>query len=118
MNTENKLTYVKALEIAIACEALPTEVREKLTALCEQQTKRNHSDNNKPTAKQIERTARAEALYEAMRADGGSRTVTEWIAIVYKGEVVSTQAVVGMLNILENRVEREIIKRRAYYRAI
>jgi predicted transcriptional regulator len=116
---ENKMTYVKALEIAIACTALSEEVRTKLSALRDQQVKRNSAEK-KPTKAQLANDQLKEMVFDLLKAKGEPMTITEIMAEAADPALTSNQKVSGLLRMLkdEGRVERIEEKRKAYFRAI
>lgn len=116
---ENKITYVKALEMAIACEALSEEVREKLNALREQQIKRNSADK-KPTKTQQANEILKAKVVEILKASENPLTVSEVMAVADDPALTSNQKVAALLRALkdEGKVERLEEKRKAYFRAI
>ena len=114
-----KMTYVKALETAIACSALTDEVREKLTALRDQQVKRNTAEK-KPTKTQQANELLKEMVFDLLKAKGEPMTISEIMAEAADPALTSNQKVSGLLRMLkdEGRVERIEEKRKAYFRAI
>jgi len=58
-----KITYIDALNAALTCD-LSDEIKEKLTALKEQLTKRNASKSDKPTKTQRENVEVKERIRE------------------------------------------------------
>ena len=58
-----KITYIDALNAALTCD-LSDEIKEKLTALKEQLTKRNTAKSNKPTKTQRENAEIKERILE------------------------------------------------------
>lgn len=116
---ENKLTYVKALEMAISCEALSEEVREKLNALREQQVKRNSAEK-KPTKTQQANEALKAKVLDLLKASENPLTVSEVMALADDPALTSNQKVSSLLRLLkdEGKVERLEEKRKAYFRAL
>ena len=109
-----KMTYVKALEIAIASLG-EGEVTEKLEALKASIQKRNASDR-KPTKTQVANEGlKADIL--AFLADGEKHTVTEIMTGVSTLEGASNQKVATLVTSLvkSGLVVREEIKRKAYF---
>lgn len=115
---ENKLTYVKALELAISCEALSEEVREKLSALRDQQVKRNTADK-KPTKTQQENEHLKVAMLDAMARKGEPVTIKELMVFMELDPMVtSSQKVSALMTQLvkSGDVEREVVKHVAYFK--
>ena len=111
-----KMTYVVALNSAIACEALSLEVREKLTALRDAQEKRTHAKATKPTATQTENAGfKADIL--ATMEDGVGYTVSELMKLVPSIGDLSNQRVSAMVRqmVTDGMLTREEIKRKAYF---
>lgn len=97
MTNTTKTTYVSALSFVLTNCELPAEIAEKLTALKEQQEKRNSADR-KPTKAQKEAEVLKEQVMEVLTAD--PCTVTELMA---RSEVLSTlsnQKVSALVNAL------------------
>jgi hypothetical protein len=114
--TEKKMTYVDALTAAIACEALPTDVREKLDMLRAQQVKRNTAEK-KPTAKQVANEALVEQVYKIIEMAGHPVTVTDIMEVGVCDEGVSNQKCSALVKKLVDagRVVRTLDKRKAYF---
>ncbi len=114
-----KMTYVVALNSAISCEALSEEVREKLSALLEQQKKRNNAEK-KPTKTQQANEVLKDALYDLLVTADKAMTVTEILQMANHPAMTSNQKVAGLLRQLkdEGRVERVEEKRKAYFKAV
>lgn len=113
-----KMTYVKALEMAIACEALSEEVREKLNALREQQVKRNSAEK-KPTKTQQENEHLKVAMLDAMARKGEPTTIKELMVFMGLDPMqTSTQKVSALMTQLvkAEQVEREVVKHVAYFK--
>lgn len=110
-----KMTYVVALNSAIACDALSAEVREKLTALRDAQEKRTHA-LRKPTATQNENEGFKSAIAEAL-SDGNAYTISEMIkAIPVLNEVSNQRASAIVRQMVDSGVlVREEVKRKAYF---
>lgn len=118
---EQKMTYARALSYVLDnCNNLPTDVIEKLEAL-RTQTEKRHSSDNKPTKKQEENTELANELYELMLMEGGSRTVSEWIAISGSESMrsLTNQKVSALMRMLEKegKVVKTSEKRKSYFEA-
>ena len=110
-----KMTYVVALDSAIACEALSAEVREKLSALRETQVKRTHAER-KPTATQTENEGFKVAILNGME-DGVGYTISELIKTIPEIAEVSNQRVSAIVRQMVDggALTREEIKRKAYF---
>lgn len=110
-----KMTYVKALNIAIECGALPTEVVEKLTALRDAQEKRTHAVH-KPTANQVANDGFKGDILAHMES-GKGYTITELIQVVPTLSEVSNQRVSAIVRqmVADGLVTREEVKRKAYF---
>lgn len=110
-----KMTYVVALNSAIACDALSAEVREKLTALRDAQMKKASAER-KPTATQTENEGfKAEIL--AYLGTVERATITEIMKAVPSVGALSNQrasAVVRQM-VLAGAVVRVEDKRKAYF---
>lgn len=109
-----KMTYVKALEIAIASLG-EGEVVDKLEALKASIQKRNAGDR-KPTKTQVANEGlKADIL--AYLADGEKHTVTEIMSGVPSLDGASNQKVATLVTALVKAqlVNREEIKRKAYF---
>lgn len=117
MTTTTKMTYVKALELAIACESLPSDVREKLEALKEQQVKRNSADK-KPTAKQVENEALKAHVVEVLKGLEKPVTISELMTIDETLSTMSNQKVSALVRQLveDGKVIRSEDKRKAYFK--
>lgn len=116
-----KMTYVRALSYVLDnCNDLPTDVIEKLKAL-RTQTEKRHSSDSKPTKKQEENTELANQLYELMLMEGGTHTVSEWIAVSNSETVrsLTNQKVSALMRILEQegKVVKTSEKRKSYFEA-
>lgn len=117
-NTE-KITYVDALTVAIDCTALPEEVREKLDALRAQQMKRNTADK-KPTKTQQENEVLKDSMWDAMKAHGEAVTIKELFGLMELDPLtISTQKISALMTQLvkAGRVERDVVKHVAYFKA-
>lgn len=113
-----KYTYIDALNEVLANETISEQAREKLTALRDQQVKRNASDSGKPSKKQAENLAFAEHLAEVMKQVGKPSTVSEYMAV--DPEVLglmSNQKVSALMNVLkkEGRVVKTTEQRKSYF---
>lgn len=114
---KNQMTYSVALNAAVACEALPQEVREKLAALLAQHEKKANTEK-KPTAKQKEAAKVTQTLLTQLRENGNALTVSEMIAQLPVCEGMSNQKVSALVRSLGAAVERVEEKRKAYFRAV
>ena len=114
---KNQMTYAVALNAAVACEALPQEVREKLAALLAQQEKKSGAEK-KPTQKQKETAEVAQTLLNQLRENGNALTVSEMIAQLPVCEGMSNQKVSALVRSLGTAVERVEEKRKAYFKAV
>ena len=114
-----KMTYVKALEVAVACEALPAEVREKLEALKVQQMKRN-SGEKKPTKVQQENEGTKVHVLEVLSALDKPVTVSELMQADEALSAMSNQKVASLVRQLveSGKVVRTEEKRKAYFTAV
>ena len=108
----NKMTYVKALEIAIA--NVDGEVKEKLEALKTSIAKKNSAER-KPTATQTANAGFKVAILEAME-DGKKYTITDLMKSVGAIADLSNQRVSAIVRqmVESGDVVREI-KRKAYF---
>ena len=116
---ENKMTYVQALEMAIACETLSADVREKLTALRDQQVKRNSAEK-KPTKTQQENAEVAQTLYDEMLACGKALTVSDMLAEFECVKGMSNQKVSALVRKLKDagKVEKTVEGRKSLFKAL
>jgi DNA-binding transcriptional regulator GbsR (MarR family) len=114
-----KMTYVMALDSAIACSALSDEVREKLTALREQQAKRNTAEK-KPTKTQQENAEVAQTLYDEMLACGKALTVSDMLAEFECVKGMSNQKVSALVRKLKDagKVEKSVEGRKSFFKAL
>ena len=111
-----KMTYVKALEAALNCEALSVEVREKLSALRDQQVKRNSAEK-KPTKVQQENEGMKAHVLEVLASCDKPVTVSELMQADEQLSQLSNQKVAALVRQLVDagKVERTIEKRKAYF---
>lgn len=120
VDTMEKITYVVALNTAIetlsADEAM-TAVVEKLTALRDQQIKRNSAER-KPTKAQIENDRLKGVLFGVLTAE--PHTVTEIMALSDELSALSNQKVSALINALvdEGRAVKTVEKRKSYFARI
>ena len=109
----NKMTYVKALEIAIA--NVDGEVKEKLEALKTSIAKKNSAER-KPTATQTANAGFKVAILEFL-SEGGKHTITDIMKVCGAVADLSNQRVSAIVRqmIESGDVVREEIKRKAYF---
>ena len=109
-----KMTYVKALEVAINTVA-EVEVREKLEALKASIAKKNSAER-KPTATQKANEGYKTAILEC-REVGKKYTITDLMKEVVELADLSNQRVAALVRQLkeEELVERTEEKRKAYF---
>lgn len=110
-----KMTYVEALNIAIATVD-NAEAVERLTALRDATAKRNSADR-KPTKTQEANEAIKAEILEVM-ADGEARTVTEIMSAVPSLADASNQKAASLVRQLKDSgaLVREEVKRKAYFK--
>jgi len=110
------MTYVDALNLAIA-SLDNAEAVAKLTTLRDQTIKRNTAER-KPTAKQKalaeERAELGVQVLDILRNSASLMTVADICSAL--GGDYSTQKISAVLKALGASVEREVDKRKAYYR--
>ena len=119
-NNNTKLTYSSALTYAIENCEMPADVREKLSALRDQQEKRSNADR-KPTKNQQANANLREVVMDVLRNAGTPMTVTEvFNAMSENPEVSSTQKVSALLRqlLLVGRVVKTMEKRVSYFSAV
>lgn len=111
-----KMTYVKALEVALSCDALPVEVREKLSALRDQQVKRNSAEK-KPTKVQQENEGVKSHVLEVLASCDKPVTVSELMQADDQLSQLSNQKVASLVRQLveAGKVQRLEEKRKAYF---
>ena len=111
----NKMTYVKALEIAIKAVEDNKEVAEKLEALKASVAKKNSAER-KPTATQKANEGYKTAILNFMEV-GKKYTITELMKEVVELADLSNQRVSALVRQLkeEGSVERTEEKRKAYF---
>ena len=111
----NKMTYVKALEIAMKAVEDNKEVTEKLTALKESISKKN-SVERKPTATQKANEEYKKAILSFMEV-GKKYTISELMKEVVELADLSNQRVSALVRQLKDSglVERTEEKRKAYF---
>ena len=111
-----KMTYVKALDAAIATlSADQSEVKEKLEALKASIAKKNSAER-KPTATQTANEGYKEAILGALEI-GKGYTITDLIKGVHALSDLTTQRVSAIVRQLveAGTLKREEIKRKAYF---
>ena len=108
-----KMTYVTALNFAIA-NLTDEAVVEKLTALRDQQIKRNSSER-KPTKVQVENERLKGFVLEAL--GDKPQTVTEIMATSAELSDLSNQKVSALVNALvdEGKAVKTVEKRKSYF---
>ena len=111
----NKMTYVKALEIAMKAVEDNKEVTEKLEALKESISKKN-STERKPTATQKANEEYKKAILSFMEV-GKKYTISELMKEVVELADLSNQRVSALVRQLKDSglVERTEEKRKAYF---
>lgn len=111
-----KMTYVKALEVALNCEALSAEVREKLSALRDQQVKRNSAEK-KPTKTQQANEGVKSHVLEVLASCENPVTVSELMQADEELSQLSNQKVASLVRQLVDagKVQRLEEKRKAYF---
>ena len=111
----NKMTYVKALEIAMKAVEDNKEVTEKLEALKESISKKN-SVERKPTATQKANEEYKKAILSFMEV-GKKYTISELMKEVVELADLSNQRVSALVRQLKDSglVERTEEKRKAYF---
>lgn len=109
-----KMTYVKALEVAIE-SVESVEAKEKLEALKAQISKKNSAER-KPTATQVANASLKEAILAGMEV-GKSYTITDLMKSIDALSDLSNQRVSALVRQLveSGDVWREEIKRKAYF---
>ena len=111
----NKMTYVKALEIAMNAVKENKEVYDKLDALKASIAKKNSAER-KPTATQKANEGYKTAIFEFMEV-GKKYTITDLMKEVVELADLSNQRVSALVRQLkeEGLVERIEEKRKAYF---
>lgn len=111
----NKMTYVKALEIAMKAVEDNKEVTEKLEALKESISKKNSAEK-KPTATQKANEEYKKAILSFMEV-GKKYTISELMKEVVELADLSNQRVSALVRQLKDSglVERTEEKRKAYF---
>ena len=116
IDTMEKMTYVKALDAAIATlSADQSEVKEKLEALKASITKKNGAER-KPTATQTANEGFKEAILDALEV-GKGYTITDLIKGVPALSDLTNQRVSAIVRqmVEAGTLKREEIKRKAYF---
>jgi len=117
--TATKMTYVKALEVALSCEALPADVREKLSALRDQQVKRNSAEK-KPTKNQQANEGLKSKVLEVLTATENPVTVSDLLTMDEAFAGMSNQKMSALVTALvdDGKAVRTTEKRKAYFTAV
>ena len=112
-----KMTYVKALEVAINTVA-EVEVREKLEALKASIAKKNSAER-KPTATQTANAGYKVAILNGMES-GKAYTITDLMKSVAEIAELSNQRVSAIVRqmVESGAVTREDVKRKAYFKKV
>ena len=116
IDTMEKMTYVKALDVAIATlSADQSEVKEKLEALKASIAKKNSAER-KPTATQTANEGYKEAILDALEV-GKGYTITDLIKGVPALSDLTNQRVSAIVRqmVEAGTLKREEIKRKAYF---
>ena len=113
---DKKMTYVDALNVAIAIEGLDAEVVEKLTALKGSIEKK--STNRKPTKNQVENATLCDKVVEVLAQMPEGGTASEIIKGSAELNDLSTPKMTALLKMLTETgtVERETVGRKAVYK--
>lgn len=118
MTNTNKMTNRKALAFCIANYDLPTEVKDKLTAMIAALDKKASADR-KPTAKQDENAAVRAALVEYINenATGDGFTCSDLLKVCPAVEGKSNQYVSALLRqaVLAGEVSKGMVRRRTFF---
>lgn len=114
--TMHVVSYSQALTYILEnVKNLPEPVSEKLEAL------RTQISKKKPTKQQTANVELANELYELMLMEGGSHTVSEWIAISGSESMrsLTNQKVSALMRMLEKegKVAKTSEKRKSYFEA-
>jgi len=112
-----KITYVKALEIAIA-KIEDGEVKEKLVAL--KKVYEDRATNKKPTKTQKENENVKDLIYTILAKAGKGMTVTDLLATGAFPVETSNQKISALLRqlVAENRVAKEVDKKKSFFKAV
>ena len=112
-----KLTYVKALEVAIEAVA-DEEVKEKLAKLKARVA--DSRDSKKPTKNQVANEGIKDVIYDILVEANKGLTVTEILATKRLDADVVNQKVSALLRqmIAEGRVVKEIDKKKSLFKAV
>ena len=115
IDTMEKMTYAKALEIVLNGGEMTTEVTEKLTALKASVEKKNTTER-KPTATQLENEKLKLAILETMES-GKGYTIADLMKCVPALDGLANQRVSAIVRQMKDAgtVTREEIKRKAYF---
>lgn len=109
--TNTKMTYVDALNAAIAALTDQPEVVEKLTALRDQTAKRNAAKSDKPTKAQVQNMELAEVVREVLRDAGKALTVTEIMQSDERLSGLSNQKVTAVIRSMGEAITKVPDKR-------
>lgn len=114
--TEKKITYVDALNVAIAIEGLDKEVADKLVALKNSIEKK--SANKKPSKAQAENVALCEKVVAVLAEMPEGATATEIAKASDELKDFSNQKITGLLKILRDNgtVVRETVGRKSVFK--
>lgn len=114
--TEKKITYVDALNVAIAIEGLDKEVADKLVALKNSIEKK--SANKKPSKAQAENVALCEKVVAVLATFPEGATATEIAKASDELKDFSNQKITGLLKILRDNgtVVRETVGRKSVFK--
>lgn len=111
-----KITYASALSFVITNCDMPSEVKEKLSALAESIAKRNSAKSDKPTKKQTENASVKAEIVSAMAELGKPSTISQIVKALGKEDITNQRvsALVRQL-IADGVVVRTEEKRVAYF---
>lgn len=112
-----KMTYVQALNAVLEIEAIPEDVRERLTELRDAQIKKAQNKSSKPTAKQLENAGNYDIIVSWLDAHPGWHTCNDVQKGIEEFNDLAPQRVSGLLTQLvkNNRIQRTKIKAKHYY---
>jgi len=114
-----KMTYVAALSFAIEnLTDAPAEVLDKLTALREQQIKRNSTVDRKPTKAQTLTASLADIVREVLAAAENPMTIAEILQADDRFAGVSNQKMAAVLRSMADSVEKIPDKRVNRFRLV
>lgn len=114
-----KMTYVAALNAALACEGLSAEAAEKLVAL-RTSLEKKASAEKKPTKTQQENAELAQTLYDEMLARGKALTVSDMLAEFECVKGMSNQKVSAIVRKLKDagKIEKSVEGRKSFFKAL